>query len=76
MVVGNQRSTSYSLSIFDWYTVNCNWVNTWWQNICGIKGKTDELIGSISPNFPHILCFSEHHLKTFELEQISIDGFW
>ena len=62
MVVGNQRSTSYSLSIFH-------------QNICGIKGKTDELIGSISPNFPHILCFSEHHLKTFELEQISIDSF-
>jgi len=62
MVVGNQRSTSNSLSIFH-------------QNICGIKGKTDELIGSISPNFPHILCFSEHHLKTFELELISIDGF-
>jgi hypothetical protein len=62
MVEGNQRSASNSISIFQ-------------QNICGIKGKTDELIGSISPNSPHILCFSEHHLKNFQLDQISIDGY-
>ena len=27
------------------------------------------------PNFPHILCFSEHHLKKFELDQINVDGY-
>jgi hypothetical protein len=62
MVVGNQRSVSNTVSIFH-------------QNIRGIKGKTDELIGSVSPNSPHILCFSEHHLKNFALDQISIDGY-
>jgi hypothetical protein len=29
----------------------------------------------MSPNLPHILCFSEHHLKRTELEQINIEGF-
>ena len=45
------------------------------QNIYCLKRKTHELISSISPNFLHVLCFSEHHLKDFELDQISIDGY-
>ena len=27
------------------------------------------------PNFPHILCFSEHHLKHTELDHLNIEGF-
>jgi hypothetical protein len=45
------------------------------QNICGLKGKTDELISSMSPYSPHILCFSELHLKKCELDQINVDGY-
>jgi exonuclease III len=37
--------------------------------------KTDELISFMSPNFPRILCFSEHHLKKPKLDQINIDGY-
>ena len=51
-----------------------NSITIFHQNICGLKGKTDELISSMSPNSPHILCFSEHHLKKFELDQINVDG--
>jgi pyrimidine deaminase RibD-like protein len=29
----------------------------------------------MSPNLPHILCFSEHHLKQSELEQFNIDNY-
>jgi len=29
----------------------------------------------MSPNSPHILCFSEHHLKNLELNQINVDGY-
>ena len=61
MVNDNQRSGSDSI-IFH-------------QNICDLKGKTDELISSMSPNFPHILCFSEHHLKKFELNQMNVHGY-
>jgi hypothetical protein len=54
MVEDNQITDTNSLLIY--------------QNICGLKNKkADELIGSMSPNLPHILCFSEHHLKQFEL---------
>jgi hypothetical protein len=44
-------------------------------NICGLTGKADELLSSMSPNPPHILCFSEHHLNKFELDQINVDGY-
>jgi hypothetical protein len=37
--------------------------------------KTNELINSVFPNFPRILCFSEHHLKQYELDQINLDGY-
>jgi hypothetical protein len=62
MVNDNEMLASNAITIFH-------------QNICGLKGKTDELLSSMSPNFPHILCFSEHHLKKFELDQINVDGY-
>jgi hypothetical protein len=33
------------------------------------------LINSLFPKFPHILCFSEHHLKQIELEQINLERY-
>jgi hypothetical protein len=50
-----------------------NSITMFHQNICGLKGKTDECLSSMSPNLPHIWCFSEHHFKKFELDQIKID---
>jgi len=29
----------------------------------------------MSPDFPYILCFSEHHLQKPELDQINVDGY-
>ena len=62
MVDNNQGPTNNTVTILH-------------QNICGLRRKTNELISSISPNFPQVLCFSEHHLKTFELDQININGY-
>ena len=45
-------------------TTGINSITIFHQNICGLREKTDELKSSMYPNFPHILCFSEHHLKT------------
>jgi hypothetical protein len=39
------------------------------------KKKTDELINSLFPKFPHILCLSEHHLKQIELDQTNLGGY-
>jgi hypothetical protein len=54
--------------------LGCNSITIFHQNICGLKGKMDELLYSMPPNSPHILFFSEHHLKKFELYQINVDG--
>ena len=43
------------------------------QNICGLKRKTNELLSAMSPDLPHVLCLSEHHLKRTELEQTNIN---
>jgi len=33
------------------------------QNICGLGNITNKLIAPLYPNFPHLLCITEHHLK-------------
>ena len=52
-----------------------NSITIFHQNICGLKGTKDELVSSMSPDFPHISCFSEHHPKKPELDQINVDGY-
>ena len=59
----------------DKYNLNSNSFAIYHQNICGLKGKMDELISSISPYPAIILCLSEHHLKHTELGQINSEGF-
>jgi hypothetical protein len=34
-----------------------------YQNIQGIKWKTDEILDFLSPALPHDFCFAEHHLN-------------
>jgi hypothetical protein len=43
------------------------------QNIRGISNKVDELPNLWPMRFPHILCYSEHHLKDTEIDCISIN---
>ena len=31
------------------------------QNICGLGSKSNDLLISLYPNLPHILCLTEHH---------------
>ena len=52
-----------------------NFLTIYHQNICGLKGKIDELVCSMYLNLPHVLCFSEHRLNHTELNQINIEGF-
>jgi exonuclease III len=42
------------------------------QNIRGLFHKTDELLNSITLISPHVLCLTEHHLLTNELEMINL----
>jgi hypothetical protein len=37
--------------------------------------EKDHLINSLFPKFPHVICFSERHLKQIELEEINLEGY-
>jgi len=37
------------------------------QNICGLGSKANDLLISLYPNFTHVLCLTEHHLKQFQI---------
>jgi len=54
-------------------TVRNNCFTVLHQNIRGIRNKTNELIGFMSPKLPQIVCLTEHHLKELEIENLSMD---
>ena len=45
------------------------------QNICGLGSKTNDLLILLYPNLPHILCLTEHHLRQFQLQLITMDNY-
>jgi hypothetical protein len=45
------------------------------QNIRGLKYKTDELLHALCPDFPHVLCLTEHHMNSLERNSINIDHY-
>jgi hypothetical protein len=45
------------------------------QNIKGLRNKIDEISMLWSSNFPHVLCFTEHHLGNNEINCIYINSY-
>jgi hypothetical protein len=58
----NSPTNHHSLKIFN-------------QNICGLRHETNELLCSLYPDLPHIICLTEHHLNSTELNSIVIDNY-
>jgi hypothetical protein len=42
------------------------------QNIRGLKGKINEFILSLLAEAPHLICFTDNHLKDYELNNMHI----
>jgi hypothetical protein len=42
------------------------------QNIQGLRSKIDEILNFLHPEFPHILCLSEHYFNQMELETVQL----
>jgi len=42
------------------------------QNIRGLKGKINKFMLSLPAEAPHLICFNEHHLKDYELNNTHI----
>ena len=45
------------------------------QNIRGLRSKTNELLTSILPDIPQIICITEHHLNEQEIESLYIENY-
>ena len=45
------------------------------QNIQGLKNKVNEFMLSLHPEKPHLICFSEHHLKYDEINSIHMPSY-
>ena len=45
------------------------------KSVRGLRGKANELLSQLDPNFPHILCLSEHHMNHLELQQTFFDNY-
>jgi hypothetical protein len=45
------------------------------QNIRGLKGKTEEIMNNIATNPPHVLCFTEHHLESHQLDCVLLQSY-
>jgi len=44
------------------------------QNVRGLLNKSEELVSFLPPDFPRVLCLTEHHLKHSEIDFICIQG--
>ena len=45
------------------------------QNIRGLGKKACELLSHLHPDFPHVLCPTEHHLKYSQLNNVHIENY-
>ena len=41
------------------------------QNVRGLKNKIDEFLISLPQNEPQVICLTEHHLQTEEIDSIN-----
>jgi len=67
--------TCNSPNLLNQFTSNSNFFTIFHQNIRTLRDKDQELLSHLFPNFPHVLCIIEHHLKVFELQNICIDHY-
>ena len=44
------------------------------QNIRGLGKTAEELLSHLHPDFPHVLCPTEHHLQYLQLEKVHIEN--
>jgi exonuclease III len=50
-------------------------IHVYHQNIRGISNKNDEFLASLCYNRPQIICLTEHHLKTQEINNTNLDQY-
>jgi hypothetical protein len=57
----NRTSTSSTSNVYSMLPDSQNSLKVYHQNICGLKYKSNEFLNFLYPNYPHIICSTEHH---------------
>jgi RNase H-fold protein (predicted Holliday junction resolvase) len=51
------------------------YIKIYHQNIRGLEIKSSELIAHLHPDYPHVLCITEHHFKHFQIKHIFMEKY-
>jgi hypothetical protein len=54
-----------NIPLYDYHETNS--LKIFHQNICGLSNKSNELLISLLPNPPQVLCLTEHHSRSEEI---------
>ena len=62
------------------WTINLHKINRdilkiYHQNIRSTEWKTHELLSHLYPDFPHVLCLTEHHMNKMRLNHVHIENY-
>jgi len=68
------NNNHFSNNILKDHRISSNFI-IYHQNIRGISNKIDEFLTSLCDNRPQIICFTEHHLKTKEINNTNLDQY-
>jgi len=69
------KNHNHSSKKFSYEHCNMNKFTILHQNIQEISNKTDELLNSLSPNAPQVICLTEHHLRTEEIRNVNFSQY-
>jgi len=51
------------------------YIKVYYQNIRGLGMKSDEILDHFYPDYPQVLCLTEHHLKKFKIKYKIIENY-
>jgi len=55
--------------------VNSDYIRIYHQNVRGLRNKTQELLCHLYPEFPHVICLTEHHLNIQEKSYVNLESY-
>ena len=66
----------HSLSYKDNYaSKSTRCIKVYHQNIRGLGMKSEEILGHLYPEYPQVLCLTEHHFKNFQIKHKVIENY-
>ena len=49
-------------------SINRRYIRVYHQNVRGLGTKSGEILGHLHPDYPQVLCLTEHHLNKLQIK--------